>query len=76
VAIAIGAITHALIYVILIRASQGGGLLNSVKATFHRDKKNTTTNVNQSKFDNWYRTNLVQDNWYYRAKVLKQPAII
>jgi hypothetical protein len=43
---------HALIYVVLIRASGGGGLLNSIKTTFHIDKKTNTSKIGVSKFDN------------------------
>jgi hypothetical protein len=54
VAIAIGAIIHALIYVILIRTSQGGGLKATLKETFtfHKKTKKETDVVKTSKFDN------------------------
>jgi hypothetical protein len=76
IAIAIGATIHALIYVVLIRASQGGSLLGSLKATFHHEKKTNQEQTSVSKFDNWYHNSLVQDNWYYRTKVLNKPAIV
>jgi preprotein translocase subunit SecG len=49
VAIAIAACVHALIYVILIRAEKSGGLKQSIKDTFKRDKKVEQSNIN--KFD-------------------------
>jgi hypothetical protein len=64
-----------LIYTILVRAKQGGGFKNAIKSTFKSHKKKPPTET-VSKFDNWYHNNLVQENWYYRYKVLNKKPIV
>jgi hypothetical protein len=63
---------------VLIKVSQGDGFVKSIKDIFKRNKHKAEPVQHEkvSKFDNWYHHNLIQDNWYYRAKVLKQTAVI
>ncbi|MDR3330216.1 MAG: fructose PTS transporter subunit IIB [Mycoplasmataceae bacterium] len=75
-AIAVAATIHGILYTILIRAKQGGGFKQAVKSTFKRNSKNAETPERVSKFDNWYHGSLIQENWFYRYKVLHKKAIV
>jgi hypothetical protein len=65
-AIAIGAIIHALIYVALIRISRGEK--DVMKNLFKRHKKEEEISTNKNNFS-WYEQ-FVTENWYYKKVYL------